>query len=629
MATSTDNRQKKLETGDSKPVIEGFDILEELGEGGMSTVWKARQLSLNRIVVIKIISEDLLQGESNIKQFMLEAQLVASLKHANIVQVYDFGKCASNKRYYLVMEYISGYSVGDWLRRKESIDEDNALVVVESVAQALKYAWEKNRLVHCDIKPDNIMVDGDGTIKLTDMGLAQAVGKMHQIRGSDGSVLVMGTPNYMSPEQVAGDEELDCRADIYSLGASLYHMATGHLPFAEFDGAEAMEQHVSYYLQDPRKIRSDITLGTARLIEKMMMKKREGRHADWVEAIEDIRLVQLKAVPLGPAPAPGESTVSLNRSKLDDSLPTRHEPSKDFPALQPQQPAAGAGKNILHMRHVSETPPAAAPQLYPVRASPQPAPAPVAARAQAARPGVKPESAEDRWQQLQRQVERAKARSRVAGHFRMVFSLVLMAAIGYILYMRYAKKEDVLIPVRESLREVTDVVMERAKGVVATVKDRADDAIEWVQDKWQSVVKSPEKTAPAQPSAAISEEDLRLDEQPVQAPTPVATTEPAAIPAPAGIESTPEFLEIFTLCEQRKPVLNNPVVLKLKYREEPVSGTVAEISETGVTLNVAEGLVVYPFSVIKDESRLPFFPEEWARLVYARKYGRSTASGRQ
>ena len=211
---------------------------------------------------------------------MFEARVAARLKHQVIVQVYDFGQSKTDSRYYFIMEFISGYSVGDWIRRKNHISDADALVVAQSVAEALRYAWNKSRIVHCDIKPDNIMVDGDGTIKLTDLGLAQAVGNVHTYTNQDGETLVMGTPNYMAPEQVRGETSMDCRTDIYALGASLYHMVSGHLPFMEADGGAAMELQIKYYVQDPRKINPAVSAGMTRLIEKMMMKKPDLRHRD-------------------------------------------------------------------------------------------------------------------------------------------------------------------------------------------------------------------------------------------------------------------------------------------------------------------------------------------------------------
>ncbi|MDD4872570.1 MAG: serine/threonine-protein kinase, partial [Kiritimatiellae bacterium] len=204
--------------------ITGFEILECLGQGGMATVWKARQLSLDRIVAIKVLSSRMARDVADIERFLKEAKSAAKLKHSGIIQVYDVN--AENNQYYIVMEYVAGYTVGDWLRRKSILSEEDALLVVDSVADALDYAWNKESIIHCDIKPDNIIIDSDGTVKVADLGLARTISAMSTRQEDE---YVMGTPAYMSPEQARGDGDLDCRADIYSLGAMLYHLVTGKI----------------------------------------------------------------------------------------------------------------------------------------------------------------------------------------------------------------------------------------------------------------------------------------------------------------------------------------------------------------------------------------------------------------
>ncbi len=230
---TTDSRSPAGRPAEPPPEIEGYRILKKLGHGGTSSVWKAEQVSLNRPVVIKILSESLSRDKADIDAFQSEARIAAALKHPGIVQVYDFGLSRTGRRYYFVMEYISGYSVGDWIRRKGKIAEPEALLVVHGVADALKFAWVQSRVVHCDIKPDNIMIDADGTVKVTDLGLARPFRTSAQSRADSNDAMVTGTPNYMAPEQIRGDTSLDCRTDIYALGASLHHMVTGQLPFGD------------------------------------------------------------------------------------------------------------------------------------------------------------------------------------------------------------------------------------------------------------------------------------------------------------------------------------------------------------------------------------------------------------
>ena len=182
--------------------LPGYDILEKIGEGGTSSVWKARQLSLDRLVAIKVLDSALQLDPAALTRFRQEAQAAARLKHASIVQVYDTGEM--DGRPFLVMEYVDGYTVGDLLQRSGPLTESNALLVTEAVAHALAYAWDKDCIIHLDIKPDNVLVESDGGIKVTDLGLARFIG-MQRRRAEDD--IIIGTPNYVSPEQAEGMDQ--------------------------------------------------------------------------------------------------------------------------------------------------------------------------------------------------------------------------------------------------------------------------------------------------------------------------------------------------------------------------------------------------------------------------------------
>jgi serine/threonine protein kinase len=286
--------------------IPGFEMLEKLGDGGMSTVWKARQISLDRTVAIKIMSSRLASDPADVKMFLHEAQSTAKLKHPGIIQVYDANVLEGV--YYYVMEYVAGYTVGDWIRRKTRLPEKDALVVTECVASALDYAWEKERMIHCDIKPDNVIVDSDGTVKVSDLGLSRTLSGM----GGGAGLLddIMGTSSFMSPEQVQGLADLDCRADIYSLGAMLYHMVTGKILFDGHTDDEIMDMQISSTVPDPLELNPELSKATCWLIEKMLMKDRALRHADWKAVLTDIARAKKKIMPAGDTPEPGHSTVT-------------------------------------------------------------------------------------------------------------------------------------------------------------------------------------------------------------------------------------------------------------------------------------------------------------------------------
>ena len=271
-------------------MLPNFEVLGLLGRGGMASVWKARQISLDRYVAIKILSSSFATDPEDIKRFRMEARSAAQLKHPGIVQVYDAN--FSNGVYYFVMELVDGYTMGELLRRKGIVGVEDALTVAESVAVAMDYAWSHYQMVHCDIKPDNIMVDCDGTLKVTDLGLCRSVTLVkNENKGNADEIL--GTPAYMSPEQVYGSEKLDCRSDIYELGATVYHMVTGRMLFQGKTDDEMIHCHVDKsQAPDIRDFSPHAGSAFALLLEKMLAKDLNHRHRDWKVLIADLNRVR-------------------------------------------------------------------------------------------------------------------------------------------------------------------------------------------------------------------------------------------------------------------------------------------------------------------------------------------------
>lgn len=299
--------------------ITGYELIEKIADGGMATVWKARQLSLDRMVAIKVLGTSSLPDQEARDRFRKEAQIAAKLNHPGIVQVIDTGEVGRSA--YLVMEYVNGCTVGDMIRNDGPIPEARALDIIGQVARALAYAWEKECLIHCDIKPDNILVDRvSGMVKVADLGLARLIGLIQTGADSD---LIIGTPNYASPELSTGETDLDCRTDLYSLGATLYHMVTGVLPFRDAPGSQAMTRHETDFLEDPVAINPSVSIPTAWLIEKWMIKNRAFRTHFWTMALKDIEEVQKGRLPAPPLPDPGTSTVrhATERSQVKNTKP--------------------------------------------------------------------------------------------------------------------------------------------------------------------------------------------------------------------------------------------------------------------------------------------------------------------
>jgi serine/threonine-protein kinase len=273
-----------------------FEVLDLLGRGGMASVWKARQISLDRYVAIKVLSSAFTTDPEDIRRFHEEACTAAQLKHPGIVQIYDAN--FSDGLYYFVMELVDGYTFGDLLRRKGRISEEDALTVAENVAVALDYAWTQYNMVHCDIKPDNIMVDADGTVKVTDLGLSRSVSLVSHEK-QDASDEILGTPAYISPEQVYGSDKLDCRSDIYELGATLYHMVTGRMLFQGKTDDEMLRCHVEKEQgADPRTFAPQLSQAFVLLLEKMLAKSPGNRPRDWMQMLTDLNRVREKRLPL-------------------------------------------------------------------------------------------------------------------------------------------------------------------------------------------------------------------------------------------------------------------------------------------------------------------------------------------
>ncbi len=314
-----------------QPNIPGYEILDKISDGAMGVVYKARQRSLDRLVAIKVLHPHLHSDPIAVAQFRLEANSVATLKHPNILQIYEAGQ--ADGQMYFVMEYVSAYSVADWLSRKGVLTESDALTIADCVARALQYAWEKAGLIHCDLKPGNILVDEDGTIKVADFSgisrsnLSQEAQLLREV--------TIGTPNYMAPEQVRGLADIDCRVDIYALGAVLYHLVTGHIPFENCSDEEAMRQQLEGTLPDPSQINPRISPAMVMLIEKMLVKDRDQRTPTWPAVLADIERVRAGFPPLPPLPYPGASTLQRRVSAIAAEPTAAHKPR---PAFAPPAP---------------------------------------------------------------------------------------------------------------------------------------------------------------------------------------------------------------------------------------------------------------------------------------------------
>lgn len=273
--------------------IPGFQIIAKLGQGAMATVYKAKQLSLDRIVAIKVLPKRLSENQEFVDRFYREGRAAARLNHPNIVQAVDVGE--SGGYHFFVMEYVEGQTVYDLLQELKTIDEREAARLVLETGKALEHAHARG-FIHRDVKPKNVMIAVDGAVKLADMGLAREVSDYETAQSEAGRAY--GTPYYISPEQIRGEINIDFRADLYSLGATYYHMVTGRVPFEGATPSEVMHKHLKEELIPPDHVNTNVSAGVGEVIELMMAKRRDERYASTKDLIADLEAIAQGQAPL-------------------------------------------------------------------------------------------------------------------------------------------------------------------------------------------------------------------------------------------------------------------------------------------------------------------------------------------
>jgi serine/threonine-protein kinase len=300
--------------------VGNYRLIEKLGAGGMGAVYRAEREPDGETVALKILPRSKATDEEFLTRFEQEARAAFELSHPNIVRALDMGQ--ADGYHYIAMEYVEGHDLFSMLEKRGKLTVPEALQIATQIAEALEHAHGE-RLIHRDIKPDNILINKEGVAKLTDLGLvmkeAPAGGKARITRRG----LAMGTPFYFSPEQARGEEDIDIRSDIYALGATFYEMVTGKPPFEGESAAQVMLQHIQDQVINPKEIDRSLPDGLCRVIEKMMAKERQDRYEDPTELLQDLRLLAAGEEPKNADIKPWDSTVrraggpkKKSRSKL-------------------------------------------------------------------------------------------------------------------------------------------------------------------------------------------------------------------------------------------------------------------------------------------------------------------------
>jgi eukaryotic-like serine/threonine-protein kinase len=286
---SAKSAKSDFEHGLSGRQLGDFRLIRRLGRGAMAEIYLAEQLSLKRRVAVKILKPDLANDPTYLQRFEIEAQAAASLVHANIVQIYEVGHV--DRRHYIAPEYVQGQNLRDWLARNGPPDVAHALSIMRQVASALAKAAEVG-VVHRDIKPENILITTLGEVKVADFGLARLT-REGEANGLTQIGITLGTPLYMSPEQVEG-KALDHRSDIYSFGVTCYQMLAGSPPFSGDTALAVAVQHLKTQPKPLETQRTDLPPALCRLVHTMLVKDPERRCASARDILRELRRIQME-----------------------------------------------------------------------------------------------------------------------------------------------------------------------------------------------------------------------------------------------------------------------------------------------------------------------------------------------
>jgi serine/threonine protein kinase/tetratricopeptide (TPR) repeat protein len=308
-----------------------YEIEDEIGQGGMATVYRAYQPNMDRYVAIKVIRRSIIEESHVRERFQREARLIARLEHLNLLPVYDFD--GAHDPPYIVMRYLKGGTLKDVLASRQ-LPFDEIGYLFRQIGAALNYAHRQG-VVHRDIKPSNIMIDQEGNAFVMDFGIARMMGRSGTA-GITGTGAVVGTPDYISPEQAMGSEGVDLRADVYSLGVLLFQMTTGRLPFESDTPMAVLLKHVSEPVPKASKLNPELTEGFDRVITRAMAKEPDDRYQTVNSFVADA-VRELGGV-VASAPTKlrlaAQESLSLQRDRLAEAATPSGTDSQSTPGEQ-------------------------------------------------------------------------------------------------------------------------------------------------------------------------------------------------------------------------------------------------------------------------------------------------------
>jgi Protein kinase domain len=266
----------------------GFKLIAEIDNTLHTEVWKANQLELDRVVCLQILKPEAMRNPAEVEHFLMIARIFAKVKSDAVAAVFDI--VSTPEIHYVVMEFVDGPTVGSLVTYGKHLSEWHILQIGASLAHCLEQLWHKDHVIHRNLKGDTVLIDQRGVPKLTDFSLA--VTTSQDLTTLDGGNIV-GTPSFIAPEYAQGVRNLTTQADMYSFGALMYQLATGHAPFATLPAVDALSAQILGQVPPPHKLSKHISIGFSWFVHRLMMKNPNNRYADWHEVLQDIhRLTQ-------------------------------------------------------------------------------------------------------------------------------------------------------------------------------------------------------------------------------------------------------------------------------------------------------------------------------------------------